>query len=90
VPRIHAELADDYDIHVGKKRVERLMRAAGLRGVSRRRFVRTTVADIYADLPSPERARSSDDSPSPNRQLCASTHPARSPGTKSPPMSGRR
>ena len=51
VPRIHAELADDYDIHVGKKRVARLMRAAGLRGVSRRRFVRTTVADIYADLP---------------------------------------
>jgi putative transposase len=27
------------------------MRAAGLRGVSRRRFVRTTVADIHADLP---------------------------------------
>ena len=51
VPRIHAELADDYGIHVGKKRVERLMRAAGLRGVSRRRFVRTTVADMYADLP---------------------------------------
>jgi putative transposase len=51
VPRIHAEFADDYGIHVGKKRVERLMRAAGLHGVSRRRFVRTTVADIYADLP---------------------------------------
>jgi len=51
VPRIHAELADDYDIHVGKKRVARLMRAAGLRGVSRRRFVRTTVVDRHADLP---------------------------------------
>jgi len=51
VPRIRAELADDYGIHVGKKRVARLMRAAGLRGVSRRRFVRTTVADIHADLP---------------------------------------
>jgi putative transposase len=51
VPRIHAELTDDYGIHVGKKRVARLMRAAGLRGVSRRRFVRTTVADIHADLP---------------------------------------
>jgi putative transposase len=50
VPRIHAELADDYGIHVGKKRVARLMRAAGLRGVSRRRFVRTTVAEMYADL----------------------------------------
>jgi hypothetical protein len=28
-PRIHAELADDYDIHVGRKRVARLMRRAG-------------------------------------------------------------
>lgn len=38
-------------MHVGRKRVARLMRAAGLRGVSRRRFVRTTVADIHAELP---------------------------------------
>ena len=51
VPRIHAELADEYGVHIGRKRVARLMRAASLRGVSRRRFVRTTVADIYADLP---------------------------------------
>jgi len=52
VPRIHAELAQEHGIHVGRKRVARLMRAAGLRGISRRRFVRTTVADEYADLPS--------------------------------------
>ncbi len=52
VPRIHAELAQEHAIHVGRKRVARLMRAAGLRGISRRRFVRTTVADRYADLPS--------------------------------------
>jgi putative transposase len=51
VPRIHAELADEHGVHIGRKRVARLMRAAGLRGVSRRRFVRTTVADIHADLP---------------------------------------
>jgi putative transposase len=51
VPRIHAELADEYGVHIGRKRVARLMRAASLRGVSRRRFVRTTVADIHADLP---------------------------------------
>ena len=51
VPRIHAELADEHGVHVGRKRVARLMRAASLRGVSRRRFVRTTVADIHADLP---------------------------------------
>ena len=51
VPRIHAELADDYDIHVGKKRAARLMRAAGLRGVMRRGFVRTTVRDWTALAP---------------------------------------
>lgn len=51
VPRIHAELADDYDIHVGKKRIARLMRAAGLRGVMRRGFVRTTVQDPAATMP---------------------------------------
>ena len=50
-PRIHAELSDEHGLHVGRKRVARLMRAAGLRGVSRRRFVRTTVPDCYAHLP---------------------------------------
>jgi len=43
-PRIHAELADEA-IHVGRKRVERLMLAKGLRGVSRRKFVVTTERD---------------------------------------------
>lgn len=43
-PRIHAELRD-LKIHVGKKRVARLMRAAGLKGVSRRRFCVTTQRD---------------------------------------------
>ena len=51
MPRIHAELADEYDIHVGKKRIARLMRAAGLRGVMRRGFVRTTVRDLTALAP---------------------------------------
>jgi putative transposase len=41
-PRIHAELAAK-DIRVGRKRVARLMTQAGLAGVSRRRFVTTTV-----------------------------------------------
>ena len=40
-PRIHAELADD-GVQVGRKRVERLMKAAGIAGVSRRRAARTT------------------------------------------------
>lgn len=42
-PRIHAELADDHNIRVGKKRVARLMRDAGMQGVSRRKWVRTTI-----------------------------------------------
>jgi len=50
-PRIHAELADEHGIHVGRKRIARLMRVAGLRGVSRRRFVRTTTPDNQAVLP---------------------------------------
>src|SRR5215475_1931204 len=41
-PRIHAELRAK-GIRIGKKRVTRLMRHAGLSGVSRRRFVITTV-----------------------------------------------
>ncbi len=42
VPRIHAELAAN-GIHLGRKRVARLMSQAGLAGVSRRRFVTTTI-----------------------------------------------
>jgi transposase InsO family protein len=41
-PRIHAELADIDELHVGRKRVARLMRAEGLQGVSRRKAPRTT------------------------------------------------
>ena len=44
-PRIRAELADIDGIHVGLKRVARLMRNAGIAGVSRRRFVVTTTQD---------------------------------------------
>lgn len=62
-PRIHAELADE-GVHVARKRVERLMKAAGIAGVSRRRGARTTFRDnrvrpacdlvdrnFYADAP---------------------------------------
>jgi putative transposase len=42
VPRIHAELAAQ-GIQVSRKRVARLMRAAGLAGVSRRKGPRTTI-----------------------------------------------
>ncbi len=40
-PRVHAELADQ-GIHVGCKRVSRLMKSVGLAGVSRRKAPRTT------------------------------------------------
>ncbi len=42
VPRVHAELAA-HDVHVGKKRVARLMRCAHLVGISPRKSKRTTV-----------------------------------------------
>jgi transposase InsO family protein len=48
VPRIHADLRDE-GTRVGRKRVWRLMRAAGLSGCQRgRRRVRTTVTDPIA------------------------------------------
>jgi putative transposase len=43
-PRVHAELVDE-GIRVGRKRIERLMKAAGLAGVSRRKGRRTTFRD---------------------------------------------
>jgi putative transposase len=47
-PPIHAELAQEHGIRVGRKRVARLMRCAGLRGATLRRFVITTRPDIGA------------------------------------------
>jgi len=47
-PNIHAELADDHGIRVGRKRVARLMRAIGLRGATLRRYVVTTLSDSGA------------------------------------------
>jgi putative transposase len=41
-PRIHMELRDTYGVRVGRKRVARLMRRAGLKGVQKRRFHCTT------------------------------------------------
>ena len=50
-PNIHAELADDHGICVGRKRVARLMRAAGLKGATLRKFVVTTTSDPQAQKP---------------------------------------
>jgi putative transposase len=49
-PRIHAELAAK-GLRVGRKRVARLMRQAGVAGVSRRRFVTTTVKGDSCQAP---------------------------------------
>ena len=43
-PRIHADLADA-GIHVGRKRVARLMKHSALTGVSRRKSMTTTIRD---------------------------------------------
>lgn len=56
-PRIHADLADKpYYLHVGRKRVARLMRERSLVGVHRRRWVRTTVREEGA-RPAPDLVR---------------------------------
>ncbi|MEV1005211.1 IS3 family transposase [Nonomuraea sp. NPDC050202] len=47
-PRIHADLREIDGVRVGRKRVARLMRRAGLAGVSRRKSCRTTIADERA------------------------------------------
>jgi len=51
-PRIHAELTEE-GAHVGRKRVARLMQAAELQGVSRRKAPRTTVRAVGAQ-PAPD------------------------------------
>jgi putative transposase len=51
-PRIHAEL-QEAGVAVGRKRVARLMREAGIVGVSRRRWTVTTQRDRHA-LPAPD------------------------------------
>jgi putative transposase len=43
-PRIHADLRLAHDVHVGRKRVERLMRQAGISGLVARKRGRTTVS----------------------------------------------
>lgn len=52
-PRVHAELRLGLDIHVGRKRVARLMREHRLQGVHRRRWQGTTRRDPQAS-PAPD------------------------------------
>ncbi len=50
-PRIHAELAGEHGLRVGRKRVARLMRKAGLEGVSRRRRYRVGTTTPGGEAP---------------------------------------
>jgi hypothetical protein len=52
-PRVHAELQHGHDVHVGRKRVERLMRAEGLSGRHLRRRRSLTKRDVSA-APAPD------------------------------------
>jgi putative transposase len=51
-PRIHAELVES-GVHVSRKRVARLLRRAGLQGISRRQRIFTTIRDKKA-RPAPD------------------------------------
>jgi putative transposase len=63
--RVHAELAA-LGVHVGRKRVARLMRALGLAGVSRRKGTRTTIRDPEA-RPAPDLVDRDFTAPGPDR-----------------------
>ena len=65
-PRICAELADDYRIRVGRKRVARLMRQAGLVGCHRRKKVWTTRRNP-STAPVPDRVLRDFTATAPNR-----------------------
>jgi putative transposase len=64
-PRVHADLAA-HGVRVGRKRVARLMRRAGVHGVSRRRQFRTTVRDETA-RPAPDLVQRQIQAAAPNR-----------------------
>lgn len=64
-PRIHAELVEA-GVAVGRKRVARVMREAGIAGVSRRRGPRTTRREVQA-RPAPDRVERCFEADEPNR-----------------------
>lgn len=64
-PRVQAELRAQ-GVRISRKRVARLMRQAGLRGVSRRRFVVTTVRDKTRE-PAPDLVQRDFEAAGPNQ-----------------------
>ena len=65
--RMTAELVDGRGEPVGRHRVARLMRAAGIQGVTRRRFCRTTRRDDTA-RPAPDLLNRDYSAPGPDRR----------------------
>jgi len=69
-PRVHAELALEDDVHVGRKRVERLMRAGGLSGQLKIRRGRTTIR-LQGVRTAPDLVARDFNPTEPNRLWCA-------------------
>jgi putative transposase len=69
-PRVHAELRLGDGIHVGRKRVERLMRVAELSGQVRRRRGQTTIR-VHGVRTAPDLVERDFDPAEPNRLWCA-------------------
>jgi putative transposase len=69
-PRVHAELRLEDGIRVGRKRVERLMRAAGLSGQLKRRREKTTIG-VQGVRTAPDLVGRDFTASEPNRLWCA-------------------
>ena len=69
-PRVHAELRLQDDVRVARKRVERLMRAAGLSGQLRRRRGKTTIR-VQGVGTAPDLVERDFNPTEPNRLWCA-------------------
>jgi putative transposase len=92
-PRIHAELRLEYGIHVGRKRVARLMKAAGISGVRPQKRFKTTIRipGITPATDLVERAKSHDRSIERSRPRRARQYRfdcCRRDGSVRPPRSG--